>query len=210
MDDTARNQAGQRAERVAALADDLRTPVQAIRSSLDVLNRPATAEHELRRHLALIDRQVSRLGRLIDDLSMSAPSPSARVAEPIDDGRQRILVVDDNLDVAEALRDLLADRDRRVEAVTSGVDAVAACRHGLPDVVVLDLGMPGLDGYATARLLRALPDGHTMTIIALTGRGSPHERRRTAAAGFDHHLVKPVDGATLERAVGGRGATAGA
>jgi CheY-like chemotaxis protein len=71
-----------------------------------------------------------------------------------------------------------------------------------PEMVLLDLGMPGMDGYEVARRLRELPGMENLVLAALTGWGTQEDRRRTAEAGFDHHLVKPVDSAMLETLIG--------
>jgi len=79
----------------------------------------------------------------------------------------------------------------------SGKDAVEKAGNGLPDIVFLDLGMPEMDGIETARHLRALPGGDRIFLVALTGWGQEKDRRRTREAGFNAHLVKPVDNAAL-------------
>jgi CheY-like chemotaxis protein len=210
VNDGATSCSGDGADELSSLANDLRTPVQAIRSSLDALGRPTAASDEVRRHLDLIDRQVTRLGDLLDSYVDRPPVAAPRTSGPADHGAtrsgatrsggRRILVVDDHVDVAEALRDLLADQGHQVRAVTGGAEAVTACSEELPEMVLLDLGMPGLDGYATIDQLRDLPGGSALIVVALTGRGG-EERRRTAAAGFDRHLMKPIDAATLETIV---------
>ena len=109
-----------------------------------------------------------------------------------------VLIADDNRDAADALCELLLVLGHRARAVYGGEEALAACAETVPDVVLLDLGMPGLDGYETARRLSGR-DGDGPTLIALTGWGQSEDRRRTREAGFDHHLVKPADLATLRR-----------
>src|SRR6185436_5566256 len=74
-----------------------------------------------------------------------------------------------------------------------------------PEVAVIDIGLPGLDGYEIARRIRGLPDGRAMVLLALTGYGSPEDFERSAEAGFDHHLVKPVDLDEFERLLGSPG-----
>jgi CheY-like chemotaxis protein len=77
--------------------------------------------------------------------------------------------------------------------VYDGVAAVAAAETARPDIVVMDIGMPGMDGYDAARLMRQQPGGEKMLLIALTGWGQSTDKSRASQAGFDHHLVKPVD-----------------
>jgi signal transduction histidine kinase/ActR/RegA family two-component response regulator len=104
-----------------------------------------------------------------------------------------VLVVDDNDDAADSLAALLELEGFSVATAYDGAGAVAAAVAGRPDVVVMDLGMPGMDGYQAARQIRAAPGGERILLIALTGWGQSDARRRTVAAGFDHHLIKPVD-----------------
>jgi PAS domain S-box-containing protein len=104
-----------------------------------------------------------------------------------------ILVVDDNQDSADSLGALLSFLGAEVRIVYDGQAALEALRTYHPSVVVLDLGMPGLDGYEVADRVRRDPDLREVTLIALTGWGQEQDRLRTRKAGFDHHLVKPVD-----------------
>jgi two-component system CheB/CheR fusion protein len=114
----------------------------------------------------------------------------------------RILVVDDNVDAGVVLAMLLEIDGHKVEVVHNGKDAVKKAGSGLPDIVFLDLGMPEMDGIETARHLRALPGGDRIFLVALTGWGQEKDRQRTKAAGFDSHLVKPVDNGALEEVLG--------
>ena len=103
-----------------------------------------------------------------------------------------ILVVDDNRDAAETLALMLQQLGGTVKVAYDGPEALALCLTFTPDAVLLDLGMPGMDGYEVARRLRASPAGQTLELIAISGWGQEEDRRRSAAAGFDQHLVKPV------------------
>jgi CheY-like chemotaxis protein len=109
---------------------------------------------------------------------------------------QRILVADDNHDAAEALSLQLQLAGHDVRTAHDGAEAVAIAATFEPDIVLLDLGMPKMDGYEAARQLR-LHAGRRMTLVALTGWGQQQDRDRTADAGFDAHLVKPVAEANL-------------
>ena len=113
----------------------------------------------------------------------------------------RILVIDDNEDSAEMLRLTLELMGHEVQALYDGLTAVNAVTQYEPDAVFLDLGMPRLNGYEVARRIRALERGKRLTLIALTGHGQEQDKQRSAAAGFDYHLVKPVDSAALTRAL---------
>ena len=110
----------------------------------------------------------------------------------------RILIVDDNEDGAQSLAMLLELQGNEVRTEYDGPQAVQAVPVFHPDVVLLDIGLPTLNGYETARLMRAHPDSRDALIIALTGWGQEEDRRRSREAGFDHHLVKPVDLHVLE------------
>ncbi|MBA4329791.1 MAG: hybrid sensor histidine kinase/response regulator [Polaromonas sp.] len=120
--------------------------------------------------------------------------PEAAVIAPAVSGRLRkVLVVDDNVDAADTLGALLGMDGFAVSTVYDGVAAVAQARAAAPDIVVMDIGMPGMDGYDAARLIRQQPGGDKILLIALTGWGQSTDRKRASEAGFDHHLVKPVD-----------------
>ena len=109
---------------------------------------------------------------------------------------RRILIVDDNEDAADMLALLLTSEGHKVDVVYRATDAIDRVAQQHPDVVLLDIGMPHMDGYAVVRALRA-HHGIALRVIALTGYGRPEDRERTRAAGFDAHLVKPVDVQTL-------------
>ena len=108
-----------------------------------------------------------------------------------------MLIVDDNVDAAEALRRLLELQRHEVEVVHDGEAAVEALSRSEPDVVLLDIGLPGMDGLEVARRIRARGGAHRPLLVAVTGLGRDEDRRRSAEAGFDHHLVKPIDLASL-------------
>ncbi|HEV7443014.1 MAG TPA: ATP-binding protein, partial [Steroidobacteraceae bacterium] len=116
--------------------------------------------------------------------------------------RQRILIVDDNVDAAESLGTMLAYSGHDVRVAHGGVEALSAAREFSPNVMILDLGMPEMDGYAVARAVRSDPKFASTRLIALSGYGQPDDRRRTADVGFDEHLVKPVEHDVLNAALG--------
>ena len=111
---------------------------------------------------------------------------------------RRILVVDDNVDAAQSLALLLRLRGHVTRTVFGGREALDAVAQEEPDTVLLDIGMPGMDGYEVARRLRA-EYSSALTLVAITGWGAEQDRQRSKAAGFDHHLTKPVDLTSLER-----------
>ncbi len=116
--------------------------------------------------------------------------------------RQRILVVDDNVDAAESLGTMLAYSGHDVRVAHGGREALSTARDFSPTVMILDLGMPEMDGYAVARAVRSDPRFASTRLIALSGYGQPDDRRRTADVGFDEHLVKPVEHDVLNAALG--------
>jgi signal transduction histidine kinase len=111
--------------------------------------------------------------------------------------RLRILIVDDNRDAADILALLLESEGHRAIAVYEPADALQQLAAYKPDVVLLDIGLPGMDGYEIARRMRAA--AHPARLIALSGYGQPQDRLRSSAAGFDAHLVKPVDTESLRQ-----------
>jgi two-component system CheB/CheR fusion protein len=124
----------------------------------------------------------------------AVPRPAAAPQEMI---TRRILVVDDNRDSAESLALLLELGGHEVQTASDGVEALEVAERFRPDVALLDLGMPRLNGYEAARRIRQQPWGRSMVLIAQTGWGQEDDRRRTREAGFDAHLTKPVDTAAL-------------
>ncbi|HXJ08318.1 MAG TPA: response regulator, partial [Burkholderiales bacterium] len=115
---------------------------------------------------------------------------------------RRVLVVDDNVDAADMLRALLEGLGHEVEAVHSGMEALAAAERFKPDVVLLDLGMPGMSGHEVASELRRRRPGSEPLIVAVTGWGKPEDRARAREAGVDVHLVKPVEEEDLREVLG--------
>jgi len=109
--------------------------------------------------------------------------------------------VDDNEDNAESMALLLLRQGHEVRTAFDGQAAVTMARSFHAEVVLLDIGLPLLDGYQAARAIRAEPWGRAITLVAVTGWGQEHDRRRSSEAGFDAHLVKPVDPATLFKLV---------
>ena len=106
---------------------------------------------------------------------------------------RRILVVDDNVDAAETLAEMLSLHGHRVITAQDGLEALRMAPEFEPHIILLDLGMPNLNGYETASRIRAQAWGRDVALVAVTGWGQPKDRRRTVEAGFDAHLVKPVD-----------------
>ncbi|GAB2914055.1 hypothetical protein GCM10027093_60670 [Paraburkholderia jirisanensis] len=113
----------------------------------------------------------------------------------------RVLVVDDNHDAADSLSMLLALQGHTPEVAYSGDEAIRCAEVFRPDVALLDIGLPGMNGYELAQKLRALPNLESIRLIAITGYGQLEDRQRSRAAGFDDHMVKPVDQSALQRSL---------
>lgn len=112
-------------------------------------------------------------------------SPAAR--------RRRILIVDDNADAREGLQLLLAFAGHEIETSQDAPGALDKLRTFQPEIALIDIGLPGVDGYALARMARQMPEAKATCLVALTGYGRPEDRQRALAAGFDAHMIKPVD-----------------
>lgn len=145
-------------------------------------------------------------GEGIKGSESSATQLSACGASPAEDGAPRaphlkVLVVDDNADSAESLSLIFSLQGYEVRTAHDGQAALDAVAEFAPDVVLLDIGLPGVDGYEVARRLRAQPETRAALLIALTGYGQERDRERAQEAGFDHHIVKPADFAELIRLV---------
>jgi CheY-like chemotaxis protein len=126
----------------------------------------------------------------------AAHSADASAAGP----QKRILIVDDNRDMAEMLRIALEQLGHLVEIAFDGPSALARVQEFRPSTVLLDIGLPVMDGYEVARRLRAVETpAHPLRLLAVTGYGQAEDRRHAREAGFDHHLVKPIDLDELER-----------
>ncbi len=120
------------------------------------------------------------------------------VAAPADARSLRILIVDDNIDAADSIAMLLSMEGHETRAVHTARAALLAVPDFNPEVVLLDIGLPEMDGYEVARRLRAQNGKHRMRLVAVTGYGQPADRRRAHAAGFDEHMVKPVEPNVLQ------------
>jgi CheY-like chemotaxis protein/two-component sensor histidine kinase len=120
---------------------------------------------------------------------------------PAPSRRMRVLLVDDNTDSREMYALLLQADGHEVHEAEDAAAALAVFEMGVPDVAVIDIGLPGMDGYELARRIRSGPAGRDVTLIALTGYGFPEDRARSQAAGFDRHLVKPAAPEDLRQAL---------
>jgi PAS domain S-box-containing protein len=157
--------------------------------------------------LTLVHRLVDLHGGTIDAFSagmdqgatftvrLPASEPVAgdtHALQPAPSRRMRVLLVDDNADSREMYALLLQADGHDVHEAEDAAAALAVFESGVPDVAVIDIGLPGMDGYELARRIRSGPSGRDVTLIALTGYGFPEDRERSRAAGFNRHLVKPA------------------
>lgn len=139
--------------------------------------------------------------------SSAGPGPSnarsdAQGTDPSAADVRRILVVDDNRDITDTLVSVLGECGADVRAAYDGEEALRLVASFCPHAALLDIGMPGLSGYDVCRMIRQLPQGKDMVLIAQTGWGREEDVRRAREAGFDHHVVKPTDLDELVRLLG--------
>jgi len=143
-----------------------------------------------------VDRGSEFIVRL--PAAQEAPASAATAAEPLSPTPRKVLVIDDNSDAANALRLLLENDGHNVRVAHDGVSGLALAREYRPEYLLLDIGLPRLNGYDIAASVRGDPELKHTTIVAITGYGQVHDRARTAAVGFDHHLTKPIEFAALQ------------
>ena len=144
---------------------------------------------------------VVRLPVMQAALAPQAPAP-ASITQPPAKAPQRVLVVDDNIDAANGLAMLLEMTGHGTRLAYDGPAAVQAAIDYQPDVILLDIGLPGLDGYKVAQRIRQQAGLQNVTLVALTGYGQDSDRQRSQDAGFDHHLVKPANFDDIEKILG--------
>ena len=142
-------------------------------------------------------RFIVRLPLLKAELPRS--NPRRLGCRPLATTGRRILVVDDNRDSALSLAMLLKMLGNTLQTAFDGAEAVSVAAEFEPEVILLDIGLPKLNGYEACRAIRAHDQDHRICIIALTGWGQEEDRRKSAEAGFDGHLTKPVEQATLNK-----------
>jgi CheY-like chemotaxis protein len=151
-------------------------------------------------HHGTIEARSAGLGQgseFVMTFPVAAPEPAAQQTSPASPRgalpEHCIVVVDDLPAFTDSLATLLETVGQKVWKAHDGTSAVEIARAQHPDVVLLDIGMPGIDGYETARRMRSCPELHGVTLVALTGYGQDRDREKARAAGFDHHLTKPTN-----------------
>ncbi len=137
----------------------------------------------------------------LQPVTREQPSPPPRNASPQEQRKRRILIADDNPDVVESFQLMLQMLGHEVETALDGLEALEKAQQFLPDAIVLDIGMPALDGLEAARRIRQEAWGKRTVLIAVTGWGNDDNKRESAEAGFDIHLVKPVDPLSIVNAL---------
>lgn len=143
---------------------------------------------------ALSVRGVGRRARIRQKIRTARRVASGvGVAVPCRSSGMRVLVVDDNPDAAELFAEILRDAGHVVDVAVDGVEALTCALRAAPDVALIDIGLPGMDGYEVARSLRAACPSGSFRLIAVTGYGQDCHREQSCAAGFDLHLTKPID-----------------
>ncbi|WP_426088748.1 hybrid sensor histidine kinase/response regulator [Janthinobacterium sp. PSPC1-1] len=129
---------------------------------------------------------------LLEEEAKASAAPAAPV-HSASGPHFRVLVVDDNIDAADTLAAVLDMMGHATQVAHDGAQALAMAPQFLPDVIFLDIGLPGMNGYEVARALRRIPAGANVVLVALTGWGAENDRSQSSAAGFDHHLTKPAN-----------------
>jgi CheY-like chemotaxis protein len=184
-------------ELLAALAHELRNPLTPLRNGIEIVRQMSSSNPALARTADMMARQITHLVRLVDDVvgkqfgaqeAQGTPEP-----QPHESRQVRILIADDNADGAASLAMLLQAEGHVVLTASDGRMAVDLAELFRPDVILMDVAMPHVDGLEATRQIRARSWGVDVRIVALTAWGQEAERRRTQEAGMDFHLVKPVD-----------------
>ncbi len=167
------------------LEKDLNAVLEEIIREVEAAN-PGIVEREVETACPLIERHHHELTVSLSPDPIWLDADAARL-------EQVVLVVDDNVDAAQSLGELLEASGYDVRTAHTGPTAVAAASDYNADVVLLDIGLPELDGYEVAKLIRQQPTHKNTVLVAMTGYGQESDRQKSQKAGFDHHLVKPAD-----------------
>lgn len=191
---------------LARLAHELRNPLTPLRNGIEIIRQMFPADPALARTLDMMSRQMTQLVRSVDqlveaDTPLAAAAESSSSHEPVTGERMRILVADDNADAADSLAMLLQAQGHVVLTASDGRRAIEVAEVFRPNVILMDVAMPDVDGIEATREIRRHAWGADIRIIALTAWGQETERRRTREAGMDAHLVKPVDPRALAAAL---------
>jgi diguanylate cyclase (GGDEF)-like protein len=186
---------------LALLAHELRNPLGPIRNAVQLLKMQNFTDPTLEQSCTVIDCQVNHMTQLLDDLvSVALITKGKTSVSEVDSAvyashtsKYRILIVDDYVNAAESLSMLLQMEGHKIKTANCGIKAIELAHTFHPQVVLLDIGLPDLNGYEVAKRLRALPETQNALLIALTGYGGPEIPELTQAAGFNHYLLKPLN-----------------
>jgi len=173
-------------EFLATLAHELCNPLAPIRNGLELMKLAGGHATTIEQVRSMMERQLTQMVRLVDDLMDVSRITSSH----------HILVVDDNRDGADSLAMMLQIMGNETRTAYDGQEGLNMAGEFRPEVVLLDIGLPKLNGYEACRRIREQPWGKGVVMIAVTGWGQDDDRRRSHEAGFDHHMVKPVDPAS--------------
>jgi CheY-like chemotaxis protein len=191
---------------LSTLSHELRSPLAALVSAAALLREPGLPPDDAEDARDVMDRQLERLAALADSLGEALrrgeplaprpepppeavpPRPPAPAGRPL-----RLLVIEDNVDTATALAAFLTRSGHETMVAFDGARGLRIALDGGFDAVLCDLGLPEMTGFEVARALRAEPRTAATPLLAISGFGEPEDRRRSEEAGFDRHLIKPVD-----------------
>ena len=136
---------------------------------------------------------VVRIPRTLE----TALSPASLEAETVSERARHILIIEDNHDFRQGLRIMLESWGHRVEVAATGNRGLEIWQASRPEIILIDLGLPDIDGYAVAQAVRSSPGGDAVVLVTITGYGGPHDVSRAKDAGFDAHMTKPLNPQTL-------------
>jgi PAS domain S-box-containing protein len=215
---------------LSTLAHELRNPLAPIRNAVTILREKGSRDPDVQWCRTVIERQVEKLVRLLEELldvswftrgalskaieplghpSSIVLSPATRTGRDSERRKhvatRRILVVDDNRDGADSLALLLGFLGHKVRTAYDGEEAVTMAEEFRPQIVLLDVEMPKLNGYDACRRIRQQAWSRGVIFVACTGWGQDEDRRRAQEAGFNHHIVKPIDAAVLQTVISSAG-----
>jgi CheY-like chemotaxis protein len=193
----------ERTEFIARLGHELRNPLAALRTAAELL-RLGTADEKLKRIQAVVERQTEQLVALVDELLETTRRPAtggsgpprAKIVAP--SAPVRVLLVEDNEDTASLLQALLESLGYESTVAADGENAIDVAHRFAPDVVLCDVGLPGVSGYDVARAFRGNGQLRDVFLVVLTGYGRPEDVEEARAAGFDAHKTKPIDTVAIQ------------
>ena len=197
------------------LARELRNQLAPMCTAVEILHIKPSTSKEGKWAIDLISKQMGHLTGLVDDLLVlsdeSAPKERLALKDALPKNESessvpvysfKILVVDDNEVAAESLQKLLSIMGNEARVAYDSFAAMEELERFRPDVVLLDIGLPDVDGYRLAKKIREQPWGKRMSLIAVTGWGEDDDKARSKEAGMDHHLVKPIGSGALLKLLG--------